>query len=233
MLCSVEQLQSQNLKQTPCHFQIHHSTPLHHLFPDFKSANKLKKWLKSKCIIDVGSGLNSFIKNSFISKLSRKKIGVDHVGTDIVESKKSRKKYKEHVRFVKGDASTLSLEKLSLHPNCNTNVVLINNFFYLWLTDPRKLATAYKNILSWLSKGSQIRVFPVYFGRYDAFSKNLKQFLHSKFHIKVLTPTIVTKDLYEWHPTYKRKIFIKSKSNKPEKKINHKLETQTLILTVK
>ena len=206
-----------------------------HLFPDFKSKSKLDKWLRNKCIIDAASGLNSFINESFISNLTKKRKCIDAVGTDVTKPRKTRKKYKARARFVKGDIKNLSLSALKLDKKCKKakKIVLINNYFYLWLENPKQLEKAYRNMLTWLTPGSQIRIFPVYFGRYDAFSDRLKRFLHSKFRIKKIKPKIIYDNLYEWHPRYKRKVYIKKQNNASEKNMNHILKAKTIILTVK
>ena len=207
-----------------------------HLFPEFGSMEQLEKWSKDKCIIDIGSGINTLYKKSFISRLTRKKIGKDVVGLDIKKTnnrQKNTRKNKQYARFVLGDAKKIPLKQLKLNPKCDKKIVLINNLLYLWIDDPKELIKFYKNIFSWLNPGSQIRVFPVYFGRYDMYNKDLKKLLETKCDIHLYNPKITAEGLYEWHNKYEKKIYIKKPELKDEKKINKKLEAKTLVLTIK
>ena len=83
-------------------------------FPILNLCNSLEKWCKDKCIIDIGSGINTLYKKSFVSKLSRKRIGIDVLGTDIKNIKKTPKN-KQYARFVKGNAKTMKLKQLKLN----------------------------------------------------------------------------------------------------------------------
>ena len=53
----------------------------------------LDGWCRDKCIIDVGSGVNYLKKNSFISKLTKKKIPIDDLGVDIKKAKTKCERY--------------------------------------------------------------------------------------------------------------------------------------------
>ena len=142
-----------------------------HLFPDFNSMSSLKKWSKNKCVIDVGSGINTIYEKSFLAMLSKNKLGKDLLGVDIAKINKTHKRFS---RFIKGNIKTLKYNRLKLNKKCKKTIVLINNLLYLWIDNPIELKKAYKNLFSWLKSGSQIRVFPVYFGRYDMYNDDLK-----------------------------------------------------------
>jgi len=201
-----------------------------HLFPDFKNQLAIDKWIKNKCIIDIGSGINTISKHSFISRLTRKRLGIDVVGTDI---KNKTKKSKQYTRFVKGNAKTMKLQTLKLNPKCkNNNIMLINNLLYLWIDNPTELIKFYKNMFSWLEKGSQIRIFPVYFGRYDMYNKKLKHLIETKCNIKIKTPKYTTDNYYQWHIKKSKKIHVKKSIHHNEKEINEKLQAKTVILTI-
>jgi len=199
-----------------------------HLFPDFKNQQAIDKWIKNKCIVDIGSGINTISKYSFISRLTRKNLGLDVVGTDI---KNMTKKSKQYARFVHGNAKTM---KLNLNPKCkNKKIILINNLLYLWIDNPTELIKFYKNMFSWLEKGSQIRIFPVYFGRYDMYNKKLKHLIETHSNIKIKTPKYTTDNYYQWHITKSKKIHVKKSIHNDEKEINEKLQAKTVILIMK
>ena len=65
------------------------------------------------------------------------------------------------------------------------------------------------------------------------YNKDLKNLLESKCDIQIYNSKITAEDLYEWHNTYKKKMYIKKNSQEVEKKINKKLEAKTLVLTMK
>ena len=203
-----------------------------HLFPDFKSMNELKKWSKDKCIIDVGSGINTIYNKSFLAMLTRNKLGRDVLGVDIAKVHATRK-HKRHARFVKGNIKTLKLKKLKLNKRCKKKIVLINNLLYLWIDKPSELMKSYKNLFSWLTPGSQIRIFPVYFGRYDMYNKKLKDFIDSKCKVEIREPKITAEEMYEWDSGKKSKVYLKKPLLKDEKNINKRLGAKTLILTMK
>ena len=202
-----------------------------HLFPDFKNMRLLDGWCKDKCIIDVGSGVNYLNKNSFISKLTKKKIPIDVLGVDIKKPK--TKKQKSYARFIKGNAKTMKKKSLKLNENCNKNIILVNNVLYLWIDKPNELYKFYSNLFKWLTPGSQIRVFPVYFGRYDMYDSKLKQFIDKNCHVKLLEPKITAESLYEWNTKKQRNSYINKSSLKEEKEINKKMQSKTLVLTIK
>lgn len=202
-----------------------------HLFPDFKNMRLLDGWCRDKCIIDVGSGVNYLNKNSFISKLTKKKIPIDVLGVDIKKPK--TKKQKSYARFIKGNAKTMKKKSLKLNENCNKNIILVNNVLYLWIDKPAELYKFYSNLFKWLTPGSQIRVFPVYFGRYDMYDSKLKQFIDKNCHVKLLEPKITAESLYEWNTKKQRNSYINKSSLKEEKEINKKMQSKTLVLTFK
>ena len=202
-----------------------------HLFPDFKNMRLLDGWCRDKCIIDVGSGVNYLNKNSFISKLTKKKIPIDVLGVDIKKAK--TKKQKSYAKFIKGNAKTMKKKSLKLNENCNKNIILINNVLYLWIDKPSELYKFYSNLFKWLTPGSQIRVFPVYFGRYDMYDSKLKQFIDKNCHVKLLEPKITAESLYEWNTKKQRNSYINKSSLKEEKEINKKMQSKTLVLTFK
>ena len=202
-----------------------------HLFPDFKNMKSLEGWCRDKCIIDVGSGVNYLNKNSFISKLTKKRIPIDVVGMDIKKPKTL--KQKTYARFIRGNAKTMKKRKLKLSDKCNKNIVLINNVLYLWIDKPAELYKFYKNLFTWLTPGSEIRVFPVYFGRYDMYDNKLKKFIDSKCGVKLLDPKITAESLYEWNTKKQRNSYINKSSLEEEKRINKLMKSKTLVLTYK
>ena len=96
--------------------------------------------------------------------------------------------------------------------NARIMFILINNLLYLWIDNPKELKKIYANLFSWLKPGSQIRIFPVYFGRYDMYDKNLKKYIESKCTIEILNPHITAEGMYEWHDKKKKKIYLKKKT---------------------
>ena len=201
-----------------------------HLFPDFNSMSSLKKWSKNKCVIDVGSGINTIYEKSFLAMLSKNKLGKDLLGVDISKINKTHKRFS---RFIKGNIKTLKYNRLKLNKKCKKTIVLINNLLYLWIDNPIELKKAYKNLFSWLKSGSQIRVFPVYFGRYDMYNDDLKKFIDDNCKVKILNPKITAEEMYEWDTKNKNKVYLKSPLLKDEKNINKKLGAKTLVLTIK
>lgn len=211
-----------------------------HLFPDIKSLKNIDKFIYKKCIIDLGSGINTITKTSFISRMSRKNLGIDRVGIDIKplsyekNKNKSRKNVKHYSRFVRGNAKTLKYKKLGLHNKCNNKkIVLINNLLYLWIDKPSELMKFYKNIFSWLDKGSQIRIFPVYYGRYDMYNKNLKDYIDNKCHVKLYKPKYTDDSYHQWHLKKSKKVYIKKSIHNDELEINDKLNAKTVVLTIR
>ena len=222
-----------------------------HLFPDFKTRGELDRWCEGKTVVDVGSGINVLRGDSFIGRLRRrrqrhqKRTAV--VGVDLLElpaaAAAAAGKLKRYAPHVSGDVKTLTWRAIEQaitaeHPSITSaarasqRVVLVNNVFYLWIDDPIELLTAYKNIFSWLRRGDQVRVFPVYFGRYDAYSPRLKRFIDGRCEVEVFEPQIMTEAMYEWDTAEKRVVRHDAKS-RAEKKINEGLGAKTLVLTMR
>lgn len=206
-----------------------------HLFPDLKNFTKIDKKVKDKCIIDLGSGINTISKTSFIARMSRKNLGIDKVGIDISPlTTKKNKSLKHYARFVRGNAKTLKLKRLKLDKKCsNKKIVLINNLLYLWIDKPKELLEFYKNIISWLDKGSEIRIFPVYFGRYDMYNSELKKYIDSKCSVKTYTPKYTDDNYSQWHLKKTKKVYINKSIHNEESDINTELGAKTLVLTIK
>jgi len=209
-----------------------------HLFPDFRTMREIEEWAKDKCIIDVGSGINTSYNKSFISKLANKGVGIDLLGVDLKapEAQKyfaeRRNQQTKKLRFIKGDAEKLKLTDLKMNKKCKKNILLINNFLYLWIDDPMKLKKIFKNLFSWLKSGSEIRIFPVYFGRYDMYNKELKRYLEEKCYVNSYIPKYSFGNSYEWHGDMNKRVSL-NENVKFEKKINRKLGAQTVVLTLK
>ena len=205
-----------------------------HLFPDFKSLQSLIKWSRDKCIIDVGSGINTLYKGSLVAKLEQKykdrKTG-DALGVDINDINKTRK-HKPYARFVKGNAKTLKLRDLKLN-ECKKRVILINNMLYLWIDSPSEIKKFYENLFKWLTPGSEIRVFPVYFGRYDMYNENLKKYIDKHCYVELLDPKITSESMYELDVHKHKKVYLNKPLLKDEKEINKSLGAKTLVLTMK
>jgi len=185
-----------------------------HLFPDNKKISK------NAIIVDVGSGLNPYIKHSFIAKQKNgRALDIYNVMTTPL------------VPYTKGSVFNATRKQLSLKKR--VDIVLIHNFFYLWLDTPAKLKKAYTNILKWTKKGSEIRVYPVYFGRYDVYSPSLKKWIDSKFDVKLLEPKHTYERVPMWSAKNNNIEYVPPYDNKYEMTSNKKMQAMTLILTVK
>jgi len=198
---------------------------LKHLFPD-------KKRIKKKSIIiDVGCGLNPYNQNSFIVHNDHRHIirCLDiYKPNDIFGIRPNLLKYG---KYIKGGAHNTNYKKLKI--NKKADIILIHNYFYLWLDNPKKLQNAYKNILKWTKKGSQIRIFPVYFGRYDSYNDTLKEWIDRKFKVQVMMPQHSYERVPMWSAKYKKIVHVNKEDNKYEQESNRKMKAMTLILTVK
>jgi len=185
-----------------------------HLFPDKKNISK------NAIIVDVGSGLNPYMKNSFIAKQKNgRALDIYNVKTGPL------------VPYTKGSVFNATRKQLSLTKRAD--IVLIHNFFYLWLDTPAKLKKAYSNILKWTKKGSEIRVYPVYFGRYDVYSPTLKKWIDSKFNVKLIEPKHTSERVPMWSEKKNKIVYVSAYNNEYEAESNQTMQAMTLILTVK
>ena len=202
------------------------------LFPDFKTMQTIEHFCKNKCIIDVGSGMNTLYKHSFISQMARKKIGKMTLGLDLEKLPLSSRDKPHYAKFKQGNIKTITRNQLGLPTTCQS-IVLINNVLYLWIDDPKELLKIYKNMFSWLSPGSQIRIFPVYFKRYGMFDPGLRKYISSKAYVEFFDPKINAEDMYEWDTEKKKRVYLPKKKLNAEASIHDKLQAKTMVLTLK
>ena len=113
--------------------------------------------------------------------------------------------------------------------NTKSDLILINNFLYFWVNDPKKLMKIYKNLCKNLNSGGEVRVFPVYMDNYHMNDEELKTFLNNNFSIRMIRPKYVNED-----PFYQDKeqdsIYVLTGLGEKEARINYLLNSHTLIL---
>ena len=71
------------------------------------------------------------------------------------------------------------------------DLILVNNFLYFWVNDPKKLLI-FKNLHKNLNECGQV-VFPVYMDNYHLNNEELKTYLNQNFAIRMIKPEMWTK----------------------------------------
>ena len=173
--------------------------------------------------------MNTETEFSLIHKLARKNtIQGDAIGVDIKDRRFTRKA--KNGRLVQGNAKTMKRRQLNLNPKCKQTILLINNLLYMWIDNAMELLRFYQNMTQWLSKGSQIRIFPVYFGRYDMYNERLKKYLDKHYEIQILEPELVVEGAWLWD---EKPEYVPKRHMYDEKQSNVLLESKTVVLTKK
>lgn len=149
-------------------------TYLSHLFPSFNSQKQLIESLRRKRVLDIGSGLNHLLPQSFIYKLSKKR-NTWVKGLDIVD-------LPEHDLYIKGSLYDTKLR------NSFLDVIVCQYVLYSHINSVKNLKKAYKEIHRILKKGGEMRIYPVYFGNYFLGNDNFKKWIHQRFKVKVIDP---------------------------------------------
>ena len=183
-----------------------------HLFPDLEKS-KINKNINNKTILDIGCGYNPLFDESFINYVvNNKSLKSKIIGIDIVSM--SMPNY---------------MEKSIYNFNQLSDLILINNFLYFWVNEPKKLLQIYKNLYKNLNNNGEVRIFPVYMDNYYMNDNTLKKYLNDNFSIRMIRPNYIAED-----PFYQDKeqdsIYVLTGLGKKEKKINYMLNSHTLIL---
>ena len=183
-----------------------------HLFPDINN-KVINKHISNKNILDIGCGYNPLFDDSFINYVvNNKSLKSKITGMDIISMKMPN--------YVKKSIYNL---------NTKSDLILINNFLYFWVNDPKKLMKIYKNLCKNLNSGGEVRVFPVYMDNYHMNDEELKTFLNNNFSIRMIRPNYVDED-----PFYQDKeqdsIYVLTGLGEKEARINYLLNSHTLIL---
>ncbi len=188
-----------------------------HLFPDKKTNKQIEESIKNKTILDIGCGYNPLYDSSFITYVNnnKKKFNSSVVGMDIIDMKMPNYKKKSVYTFKQ-----------------KSDMILINNFLYFWVNDPKKLLKIYKNIHTNLNKNGEVRIFPVYMNNYHIDDKELEAYLKKHFSVKMIQPNIIAEDPF-YQDKFKDEIYVLEGLGVTEKKINKMLNSHTLILKKK
>ena len=184
-----------------------------HLFPDCSDMNEFHKKIKNREILDIGCGYNPIYDESLIQHIVKnKKLNAKITGMDIINMKMPNYINKSVYNF-----------------NKKCDLILINNFLYFWVNDPKKLLQIYKNLHKNLNTCGQVRIFPCYMDNYHMNDEKLKKYLNENFAIRMIKPKYYAED-----PFYQDKesdeIIVLTGLGIKEKKINYMLNSHTLIL---
>jgi len=150
-------------------------TYLKHLYPSFKYEKCLLKHLRGKKILDLGSGLNHLLPQSFISKLN-KQPRTWAKGIDIVN-------LPNHRNFLKQSLFHTNLR------NSFLDLIVCQYVLYSHVNSVELLKKTFKEVHRILKKGGEIRIYPVYFGNYSLGDKNFEKWIRQRFQVKTIDPS--------------------------------------------
>ena len=145
---------------------------LHHFFPHLKKKIVLHN-LKNKSVLDLGSGLNHLVPNSFLAELDKKNIWAK--GLDVA-------KLPRHPLYIKESLYDTKLSSNSI------DLILSQYVLYSHISTVKLLKKALREIDRILVKEGEFRVYPVYFGNYYLGDERLKRWIDKKFFINVIEP---------------------------------------------
>ena len=200
-----------------------------HLFPDYGDLAAVRARLAGARVVDVACGLNPFLRRAFLARVAgaaRACVGVDVVhfgkrapapGVQYLRHNILRRHHRHAPPALQGGPEP--------------TVVLMHNFFYLWEEDPAKLRRGLRALRRWLPRrrrGSEIRIFPCYFGQYGAFSSGLRRWIDRYFHVRVLRPRLMAETV----PVLRgrRVTWVPWRDNVEEVRANRRLRARTLVL---
>lgn len=191
---------------------------LHHFFPHLKKKTLLRD-LKNKSVLDLGSGLNHLVPNSFLVELAKKNIRVK--GLDIV-------KLPPHPLYIKESLYDTKL------PSNSIDLILSQYILYSHIYTVKLLRKALREIDRILVKGGELRVYPVYFGNYYLGNERLKLWIDQKFSINVIEPEFyVDRNKKLCHVPCKGKYEVFKDSYTMEVTRHYIMDVKTIIFTKK
>ena len=191
----------------------------HQLFPDLKSNAEFMKYFNNKKILDVGCGYNPIYDESLISLLSSKKKKNNNIsitGCDIIDMPMPN--------YKKCSVYTMNFRDI--------DTIIVNNFLYFWVSKPKDLMRAYRNLHKNLKKNGEIRVFPVYLNNYYQNDNELKKYIDGNFNVKMIKPKYHDEDPF-YQDKEKDSIYVLTGLGEREAKINTVLDSHTLVLKKK
>lgn len=185
------------------------------LFPDMKTS-EIQGYMKDKDYLDIACGINHMYTSSLLCSLINNK---SKHGLDIHDNQSTN----SDVKYYKG-----SIYKTHFK-NESYDCITVNNFLYLWETNPEKLVKIYKELFRICKKGGHIRVFPVFFGNYSEDNLDLFSYINTHFKTRLLSPV---KDFSKEKPIYldDTQTIKQTDNGQVEYKLNHELMSHCLYL---